>query len=274
MRGRALVTGASSGLGTCFARQLAAAGNDLVLVARTTGALERLAGELRAAHGTDAEVLPADLGDRAQLAAVADRIGAGDVDTVVNNAGFGFYGPVAGHDLDQELGMVDVDVAAVVALSHAAARVMVPRRRGALLNVSSVASFAPTPESATYSAAKSFVLFFTEALHDELAPDGVHVSVLCPGFTRTNFQANAGISGKGLPRLRLGRGRRRRPPGPRRPGPQQGRLRPGPRQQGHRRLTPLRSPGPHPPDRPPGDEAALSGVRAQSDFTVKAPVPG
>lgn len=199
MRGRALVTGASSGLGTGFARQLAAAGNDLVLVARTTGALERLAGELRAAHGTDAEVLPADLGDRAQLAAVADRIGAGDVDTVVNNAGFGFYGPVAGHDLDQELGMVDVDVAAVVALSHAAARVMAPRRRGALLNVSSVASFAPTPESATYSAAKSFVLFFTEALHDELAPDGVHVSVLCPGFTRTNFQANAGISGKGLP---------------------------------------------------------------------------
>ena len=198
-RGRALVTGASSGLGTAFATQLAAAGNDLVLVARTAATLEALAGELRSVHGVEAEVLPADLADRAQLASVAARIGAGDVDTVVNNAGFGFYGPVAGHRLDQELGMVDVDVAAVVALSYAAVQAMAPRRRGALLNVASVASFAPTPESATYSAAKSFVLLYTEALHDELAGTGVHVSVLCPGFTRTNFQANAGISGKGLP---------------------------------------------------------------------------
>ena len=198
-RGRALVTGASSGLGTSFAHQLAAAGSDLVLVARTTEALERLAAELHEAHGVDAEVFPADLADRAQVATVAARIGAGDVDTVVNNAGFGFYGPVTGHSLDQELGMVDVDVAAVVALSHAAVEAMVPRGRGALLNVASVASFAPTPESATYSAAKSFVLLYTEALHDELAGTGVRVTVLCPGFTRTNFQATAGITGKGLP---------------------------------------------------------------------------
>ncbi|MDE3085226.1 MAG: SDR family oxidoreductase [Acidobacteriota bacterium] len=198
-RGRALVTGASSGLGASFAHQLAAAGTDLVLVARTADALERLAGELRQAHGVDTEVLPADLADRAQVATVAERIGAGDVDTVVNNAGFGFYGPVSGHGLDQELGMVDVDVAAVVALSHAAVQAMAPRGRGALLNVASVAAFAPTPESATYSAAKSFVLLYTEALHDELAGTGVRVTVLCPGFTRTNFQANAGITGKGLP---------------------------------------------------------------------------
>ena len=198
-RPRALVTGASSGLGASFARQLAAAGNDLVLVARSREPMEKLAAEMSTAHGTGAEILVADLADRVQLATVAERIGAGDVGTVVNNAGFGFYGPVTTHGRDQELGMVDVDVAAVVALSHAAVQVMVPRGSGKLLNVASVAAFAPTPESATYSAAKSFVLLYTEALHDELAGTGVRVTVLCPGFTRTNFQSSAGITGHGLP---------------------------------------------------------------------------
>ncbi len=195
----ALVTGASSGLGEHFARQLAAAGHDLVLVARTVDALDRLAAELRDSHRATAEVLPADLADRAQLDKVAARIAAGDVTTVVNNAGFGFYGPVASHSRAQELGMVDVDVAAVVALTHAALGVMVPRGQGRILNVASVAAFAATPDSATYSAAKAFVLMFTEAIHDEVAPSGVHVSVLCPGFTRTNFQANAGLEATGLP---------------------------------------------------------------------------
>lgn len=199
-RPTALVTGASSGLGECFARQLAAAGHDLVLVARNRAALERLALELDAAHGTVSEVLPADLGDRAQLQAVADRVTeGGPVDMLVNNAGFGFYGPVTSHRPEQETGMVDVDVAAVVALTHAALSVMVPRGSGNILNVASVAAFAATPGSATYSAAKAFVLMFSEAVHDEVAPSGVHVTVLCPGFTRTRFQANAGIEAKGLP---------------------------------------------------------------------------
>jgi short-subunit dehydrogenase len=198
-RPRALVTGASSGLGECFARQLAAAGTDLVLVARRGEAMERLGDELADAHQVHAEVLVADLAERSSLARVAERIRLGDIDTVVNNAGFGFYGPVTSHRLDQELGMVDVDVAAVVALSHAALEVMVPRRSGALLNVASVAAFASTPGSATYSAAKAFVLMFSEAVHDEVADFGVKVSVLCPGFTRTAFQANAGIEGTRLP---------------------------------------------------------------------------
>lgn len=199
-RPTALVTGASSGLGECFARRLAASGNDLVLVARNRVAMERLALEVQTAHGTTCEVISADLADRSQLALVAERITAGaPLDTVVNNAGFGFYGPVTSHDVDQELGMVDVDVAAVVSLTHAALKAMVPRGSGRILNVASVAAFAATPESATYSAAKAFVLMFTEAVHDEVAPSGVHVSVLCPGFTRTNFQANAGIEAKGLP---------------------------------------------------------------------------
>ncbi len=198
-RPRALVTGASSGLGVSFTRRLAAAGHDLVLVARTTDAMERLGNEVADHHGVRAEVLSADLADRAQLSRVVDWIGAGDVDVVVNNAGFGFYGPVISHTPEQEIGMVDVDVAAVVALSHAALQAMVPRRSGSLLNVASVAGFATTPESATYSAAKSFVLMFTEAVHEEVAGTGVKVSVLCPGFTRTSFQDNAGITGKGLP---------------------------------------------------------------------------
>jgi len=196
----ALVTGASSGLGACFARQLATAGHDLVLVARSGDVLESLAGELSSAQGASCEVLVADLSARDQLDTVAERIATGaPVDTVVNNAGFGFYGPVSGHGTEQELGMVEVNVLALVALSHAAAAVMAPRGHGRILNVASVAAFAATPNSATYSASKGFVLMFSEALHDELAPSGVHVTVLCPGFTRTHFQANAGIEAKGLP---------------------------------------------------------------------------
>ncbi|MHB8328105.1 MAG: SDR family NAD(P)-dependent oxidoreductase [Acidimicrobiales bacterium] len=199
-RPTALVTGASSGLGECFARQLAAAGHDLVLVARSTAALQRLASELESAHGTSSEVLSADLGDRAQLETVTERIrGGAPLDTVVNNAGFGFYGPVTGHRLEQELGMVEVNVLALVALSHAALATMVPRRSGRLLNVASIAGFAATPDGATYSAAKGFVLMFSEAVHDEVARSGVHVTVLCPGFTRTSFQQHAGIEAKGLP---------------------------------------------------------------------------
>ncbi|HZU79867.1 MAG TPA: SDR family NAD(P)-dependent oxidoreductase, partial [Acidimicrobiales bacterium] len=175
---------------------MAAEGCELVLVARTVDAMERLAAELQASHGTACEVIAADLADRPQLEQVAQRVRAGDIDTVVNNAGFGFYGPVTSHDSAQEVGMVDVDVAAVVALSHAALQTMVARNGGNLLNVASVAAFAATPDSATYSAAKGFVLMFTEAVHDEVAPSGVHVTVLCPGFTRTNFQAAAGLEAK------------------------------------------------------------------------------
>lgn len=100
-RPRALVTGASSGLGVSFARQLAGAGTDLVLVARSAEPMERLGDELADTHGVRAEVLPADLADRTQLERVAERIRAGDVDTVVNNAGFGFYGPFVSHRLEQ-----------------------------------------------------------------------------------------------------------------------------------------------------------------------------
>src|SRR5580658_10179109 len=195
----ALITGASSGLGEQFARALAASGHDLVLVARTGPALEKLAGELESL-GARSEVLVADLADAAQLASVAARITeATPVDTVINNAGFGHYGAFHRLPLTGEVGQIEVNIVALVTLSHAALDVMVPRRAGKLLNVSSIGAFAPAPGGATYSATKAFVLSFTEALHDEVAKDGVHVTALCPGFTRTDFQQRAGVKTTGLP---------------------------------------------------------------------------
>lgn len=199
-RPTALVTGASSGLGEEFARQLAAAGNDLVVVARTRERLEALATELRDAHGASVEVLAADLADPEQLHGVETRVRVGDpLHTVVNNAGFGTYGrfwelPVAG-----EVSEVEVNVRALVAISHAALATMVPRRSGRLLNISSTAGFVPNVGSAVYGATKAFVTSFTESLHEEALGEGVHVTVLCPGFTRTGFQERAGISTRGLP---------------------------------------------------------------------------
>ncbi|HXQ63149.1 MAG TPA: SDR family oxidoreductase [Acidimicrobiales bacterium] len=196
----ALVTGASSGLGECFARALAASGHDLVLVARTGPALEKLAGQLEQDSGASSEVLVADLADAGQLGAVAGRIADGaPLATVINNAGFGHYGAFADLPLAGEVGQVAVNVLALVTLSHAALGAMVPRRTGKLLNVSSIGAFAPAPGGATYSATKAFVLSFTEALHDEVAPAGVHVTALCPGFTRTDFQQRAGVKTSGLP---------------------------------------------------------------------------
>jgi len=196
----ALVTGASTGLGEQFARALAASGHDLVLVARTGPALEKLAAQLEQDHAATSEVLVADLADATQLASVATRLAHGPtVDTLINNAGFGHYGAFADLPLAGEVGQIEVNILALVTLSHAALGVMVPRRRGKLLNVSSIGAFAPAPGGATYSATKAFVLSFTEALHDEVKTQGVHVTALCPGFTRTEFQQRAGVKTTGLP---------------------------------------------------------------------------
>jgi uncharacterized protein len=196
----ALVTGASSGLGADFARALAAAGHDLVLVARTGSALEALASELEQKHGVQSEVMAADLADGTQLSSVAARLADGaPVDTVINNAGFGHYGAFTDLPLTGEVGQIEVNIIALVTLSHAALGVMVPRGSGKLLNVSSIGAFAPAPGGATYSATKAFVLSFTEALHDEVKAQGVHVTALCPGFTRTEFQQRAGVKTTGLP---------------------------------------------------------------------------
>ena len=199
---RALVTGASSGIGREIARRLAADGGDLVLVARDRERLDVLAKELTAAHdGVAAEVLVADLADPAQLAAVEARVADAErpLDLVVNNAGFGTYGTFAELDVEAEQREIAVNVTALVRLTHAALGAMLTRGRGAVLNVSSVAGLQATPGNATYGATKAFVASFGEAVAGELAGTGVTLTTVLPGFTRTEFDQRAGVGGRKIP---------------------------------------------------------------------------
>ena len=191
---RALVTGASSGIGLAMAELLAERGTDLVVVARDGARLERLAARL--SPGAEVEVLVADLGDRDQLATAVERLGSAvsPIDLLVNNAGFGFSGDFIGLDPDGETAVVDVNIVALHRLAHAAGTAMSARGRGGILNVSSIAGYGPAPRAATYAATKAFVTSFSEALYSELGPQGVTVSCLCPGLTRTEFQQRSGSS--------------------------------------------------------------------------------
>ena len=193
----ALVTGASLGIGEQFARLLAERGNDLVLVARDAGRLEALAKELEAKHGNHCEVLAADLTVAEERRVVEQRVA--DVDVLVNNAGFGSFGNCFELDVDTEDRQIQLNVVALMRLTHAAARGMVARGRGGILNVASLAGFQPTPNNATYAATKAFVLSFSQAVHEELKGTGVAVSVLAPGFTHTEFQARSDFDPKSVP---------------------------------------------------------------------------
>jgi short-subunit dehydrogenase len=193
----AMVTGASAGLGAEFARQLAQRGHDLVLVARDRTRLEELAKELERDAGAQAEVLAADLTSDDQLATVEAR--ARDVDVLVNNAGFGTFGRIDTLDVDTETREIQLNVVALVRLTHAAAGGMTARGKGGILNVSSLAGFQAGPMNATYSATKAFVTSFTEAVHEELKGTGVSVTVLCPGFTHTEFQERANAPAEDVP---------------------------------------------------------------------------
>ncbi len=189
-RGRTtLITGASSGLGAEFARQLAARGSHLVLVARREDRLEALAGQLSAAHGVKAESIAMDLsvdGCGELLAAEVDRRGIA-VSSVINNAGFGTYGRFHEEDpqrLRQEVGL---DVTAVVDISRAFIGPLRRRGEGVLVNLASTAAYQPVPYMAVYGATKAFVLSFTEALWHESRGTGLRVMALSPGATRTEF---------------------------------------------------------------------------------------
>jgi hypothetical protein len=193
---RALVTGASSGIGDVIARRLAAEGTDLVVVARDRKRLEALAKALTELHGVNVEVLRADLARKAGVTSVVERLQdeTAVVDFLVNNAGFGTYGPFVELDSDEEAREIEVNCQALVRLCHAAAPNMVRRRHGTILNVSSLASRAATPNNAVYAATKAFVSHFSEALHEELRQSDVTVTVIEPGFTRTEFQVRAGLT--------------------------------------------------------------------------------
>jgi short-subunit dehydrogenase len=197
---RALVTGASAGIGRAIAGDLARRGVDLVLVARDGARLEALAAELIVAHSVGVEVLVADLLSQDGRAAVESRVASlPTVDCVVNNAGMGTYGAIAASSVRAEQQQVELNVTALLRLSQVAAQTFNARRHGAILNVSSLAGFQPNPGHATYGATKAFVSSLTEAMHEELRPVGVHVTALCPGYTRTEFHERAAWDADGLP---------------------------------------------------------------------------
>jgi hypothetical protein len=195
LRGRtALVTGASSGIGVSFARQLAAMGAGLVLTARRKDRLDSLADELRAEHGVDVETIALDLGDPGAPKALFDATeGAGKpVDVLVNNAGFGTQARFDRMAWTKASEQLQLNVVSLTELTHRFLAPMLTRGRGYVLNVSSIGAYMAVPGYATYAAGKAYVLSFTEALAAELAGTPVRACCLCPGGTRTEFFQAAG----------------------------------------------------------------------------------
>lgn len=195
--GTALVTGASAGIGAAIARELAARGHALTLVARREERLRSLAAELNGEHGVEAQVIACDLsdaGERDRLQTETARRGRW-VEILVNNAGFGSRGDFVSNDTGRMLGMVRTNVEAVVDLSGRFLPGMVERGRGAVINMASTSAFQPLPGTAVYAASKAFVLSFSEAVRTELRGSGVTVTAVCPGPIRTEFTEAAGMAG-------------------------------------------------------------------------------
>ena len=195
MNGTALITGASSGIGLELAKLFARDGYDLVLVARRVERLERLGRELAGQHGIAFRAVGADLAAPDAPATLVRGLAAESVvvDVLVNNAGFGALGPFATADRETAGRIIQVNVAALTALTSLLLPGMLARGRGRILNVASTAGFAPGPFMAVYYATKAYVISFSEALAEELRGSGVTVTVLCPGPTRTEFQGGANI---------------------------------------------------------------------------------
>jgi len=190
----ALITGASYGIGSAFAHALAAQGRNLILTARSDDRLQQLAGELQR-YGVGIQIFAVDLAAPDGVARLCEFVARRDltVDLLINNAGFGSGGEFAKLELRDEVRMLDLNVRAVVALTHYFLRPMRDRRQGAILNVASTASFQPVPFMTTYAATKAFVLNFSLGLWRENRRYGVHVMALCPGTTATHFFEAAGI---------------------------------------------------------------------------------
>lgn len=190
----ALVTGASAGIGWALAELLAGGGANLVLTARRRERLEQLAARLRGQHKVNVECIPADLG-RASAPEEIFNLTEGKgiaVELLVNNAGFGAYGEFQEIDLARQLEMIQVNIAAVLHLTHLYLPAMIARRRGDILIVASTAAFQGVPYITTYAATKAFDLLFAEALAEEVRRHGVRVCALCPGPTATEFHQVAG----------------------------------------------------------------------------------
>lgn len=199
----ALVTGASSGLGAEFARQLAHLGTNLIITARSTDKLARFAEDLARVNAVSTHAIAADLSEPSgidQLLRSVDELGV-PIAHVVNNAGFGSVGPFANSDPERERRMVRLNTEAVVAVARHFLPGLVARRTGGIVNVASTSAYQPTPFMATYGATKAFVLSFTAALAEETRRTGVRLLALCPGPVPTGFQEAAGIHASSMMKL-------------------------------------------------------------------------
>jgi len=201
---KTLITGASSGIGAIYADRLAARHHDLVLVARSEPRLRDLANRLEAAHGVVVDIIVADLGNRADLARVEERLRAdGDIGMLINNAGVANSGKLAAADADRLEAMIRLNVVALTRLAAAAAPRFAAVGAGTIVNIGSVTALMPEAFDAVYSATKAFVLAFTQSLHAELASRGVTVQAVLPGATRTAIWEGAGVDIDTLPAAML-----------------------------------------------------------------------
>jgi len=202
MRPVTLITGASAGIGTALACEFARHGHELLLIARREPRLAELADAIAAQGHKRPLIFPVDLALPDAVGRITDALAKLDVEpeTVVNNAGFGLVGAAATLDLAEQLAMIDVNVRVLTDLSLAFIGTL-QQHRGGILNVASVAGFLPGPGMAIYYASKAYVLSFSEALHHELKPRGVRVTVLCPGPVPTEFQARAGVRNQRYPSI-------------------------------------------------------------------------
>lgn len=186
--GKALITGASAGLGLCFAKQLAQKGFDLILVARRRDRLQSVAAKLEADYNIQCEIISADLSDIDEIKKTAALIKQIDhLNVLINNAGFATIGDFADVPIGKTMQMFHLHMASCVLLTHAALQEMLKRKRGAIINVSSVAAFTLTPGNVMYDATKAFLKTFSENIQLEVRDDGIRIQALCPGFTRTEF---------------------------------------------------------------------------------------
>lgn len=200
MKNTAVITGGSSGIGVELAREFAARGYDLVLIARNPERLDATASEFKFRYGVLTRVIACDLSDAESAEAIYRELRKDSirVDVLVNNAGFNVYGKFLETDIKKELQMIQVMVASVTHLTKLFAKDMIERGSGKILNVCSTGSFAPGPFDAVYQASKAYMLSFSEALSEELRGTGITVTALCPGATQTEFAERAGMTGTRL----------------------------------------------------------------------------
>lgn len=191
---KAIITGASSGIGKALAFEFARNNFDLFLTARNESELNKIAAECREKFDVETEIFSADLSSLDSIENLVSVIANKKFDVLVNNAGFGVKGDFAETEIDEELKMLNVQLAAMLKLTKAILPKMLEARAGKILNVASVYSFAPVPKQSVYSACKSFILNFSSALQNEVKDSNISVTVLCPGATQTEFRTRTGIT--------------------------------------------------------------------------------